>query len=150
MPAEDERREEEEECRDKDAAARELAKTWAAARDGEWSEEWSKPQGGMLRAAMAHHGVAASEALMVGYDFVDQQAASLAGVDYVDQQHLFGVEMFDGGFDLQKMSTRLVHPDRAPGAQAPGSFAAEKRSKEFKKQDRVPRSPQAAGRGTSQ
>ena len=90
---------------------------------------------------MHAHGVAPSETLMLGYDLVDQQAASLAGVDYINQQHLIGVENFDDGFDVEKMGERLVPPGSAAAVRAPGSFAAEKRSKESK-QKVVPRSPE--------
>ena len=67
---------------------------------------------------------------MIGYDFVDQEAASRAGIDYVDQQHLIGVENFDAGFDedtmCDKQRTHLVPPGTAPSVNAPRSFATEK------------------------
>ena len=113
----------------------------------EWSEAWAKPQPGMLFDALEQHGVGASAALMVGYDFVDQEAASRAGVMYVNQQHLLGVENFDTGFDeknMNKESERIIEPGAAAKVRAPGSFAAEKRSKE----GQMPRSPsKAAGAG---
>ena len=98
----------------------------------------------MLLAALKLHGVEPEDALMVGYDFVDRQAADEAGVDYIDQQHLLGVENFDPGFDVCKMGERLVRPGTAPGVFAPGAFAAEARRAEAKGKP-VPRSPQAAG-----
>jgi hypothetical protein len=92
----------------KDAEARELALRWAAPREGEWTESWCKPHPDMLLAAMKHHQVDPAHTLMIGYDFIDQEAASKAGVDYVDQQHVLGVEHFDGGFELAHMHERLV------------------------------------------
>lgn len=126
-----------------DAALEALVAGWAAPRGDEWSADWSKPRGGMLLAAMAHHGVAPAETLMIGYDFVDQEAASAAGVDYVDQKDLIGVDAFDFGFDADKMQGRLVPPGAAAAVRAPGSFAAERKSKEPKQM----RSPQGRGRG---
>ena len=111
----------------------------------EWSAAWAKPQPGMLLDALHAHGVGPGEALMLGYDFVDEQAASLAGVAYLDQQHLIGVEHFDAGFDEGEVSKHLVEPGAAGAVRAPGSFAAEKRSKEARhKPVPLPRSPQAS------
>ena len=128
----------------KDVEARELALRWAAPRDGEWTESWCKPHPDMLLAAMKHHQVDPAHTLMIGYDFVDQEAASKAGVDYVDQQHVLGVEHFDSGFELAHMHERLVRPGTAVMVTAPGSFAAKKRSEEANQQKgekAIPRSP---------
>ena len=106
-----------------------LVATWAAARHDEWSAEWAKPCPGMLLAAMRHHGVEAAQALMVGYDFNDLEAASRAGVAYIDQRHLLGVESFDVGFDADRIADRLIKPGVKTGAKAPDSFAPEKMKK---------------------
>lgn len=108
----------------------------------EWSEAWSKPQPGMLTAAMEEVGVPATETLMVGFDFCDQEAASNAGVHYVNQAHLLGVERFDEGFDGEHIDTEhyLSSDHVAPvRATAPRSFAAEKRSAQASRP--LPRSP---------
>ena len=44
----------------------------------------------MLLAAMAEEGVHAHECLMVGYDYVDREAAHTAQTNYVAQEHLLG------------------------------------------------------------
>lgn len=110
-------------------AADAFASSWTMAPEDAWSATWAKPQPGMLHAAMAHHGVEPSNCLMIGYDFVDQEAASRAGIDYVDQQHLIGVESFDACFDEEamcdKQRTHLVPPGTARGVKAPGSFATD-------------------------
>lgn len=120
----------------------------------EWSERWCKPQPGMLLDAAARAGVAAEDALLVGYDFVDREAASRAGIGYIDQQHLLGaetfgaastplrgrpppthnsmrigVEGFDIGFDAERVKEFFVPGEDAkrPRAQAPESFAAKKK-----------------------
>ena len=87
---------------------------------------------------------AAQDALMVGYDYVDEEAARHAGVRYIDQQHLLGVEQLDPGFNEESVGERVLEPGSGAHAkvQAPGSFAAEKKSKA--KDLPVPRSP--AGR----
>ena len=89
---------------------------------------------------MDHHGVAPADTLMVGYDFVDQEAASRAGVDYIDQKHMIGVEMFDCGFGLERMSERFIEAGTTAKVQAPGAFAAVIRSKSSKEKA-MPRSP---------
>ena len=119
-----------------------------AAQNG-WSPSWAKPQPGMLHAALAYHDVEASEALMVGYDYVDEQAASNGGVVYVDQGHLIGVEtkgaMRDWGFEGEdEIKKRLKQPDNTapPRTSAPRSFATEKQANAAAKGNLpVPRSP---------
>ena len=103
-----------------DAPFRDLASTWAGPRDGEQSEEWSKPEPGMLHAAMLHHRVEPHEALMIGYDMVDQEAAHRAGVDYVNQQHVIGF------FDKETIKDRLISAGVQASAKAPQSFATHK------------------------
>ena len=107
----------------------------ADAESPEWSDAWSKPQAGMLNHAMAKHGVTSpSDVLMIGYDFVDQEAAANVGIHYVDQKHLIGVERFDPGFDEEAIDHWHVTAGastRPTQARAPGSFAtlkAEKRA----------------------
>ena len=78
----------------------------------------------MLLAAMAEEGVHAHECLMVGYDYVDREAAHTAQTNYVAQEHLLG------RFDADLMGDRLTiaGDDEAPLAtKAPGNFAAQKR-----------------------
>ena len=78
----------------------------------------------MLLAAMAEEGVRAHEALMVGFDYVDREAAHAAQTNYVAQEHLLG------RFDADLMGDRLTiaGDDEAPLAtKAPGNFAAQKR-----------------------
>ena len=133
----------------------------------EWSERWCKPQPGMLLDAAARAGVAAEETLLVGYDFVDREAASRAGIGYIDQQHLLGaepvgtastplgfpthnlmrigVEGFDIGFDAERVKEFFVPGEDAkrPRAQAPESFAAKKKrgdgqSQPLRRGDRSP------------
>jgi phosphoglycolate phosphatase-like HAD superfamily hydrolase len=97
----------------------------------------------MLSAAMRFHGADSSETLMVGYDFVDLEAASRAGVDYIDQQHLIGVERFDCGFDQAQVDERVVSAGVTRGVRAPGSFAAAAKRKAG---EQLPRSPNKAAR----
>ena len=56
----------------------------------------------MLLAAMAEEGVHAHECLMVGYDYVDREAAHTAQTNYVAQEHLLG------RFDADLMGDRLT------------------------------------------
>ena len=87
----------------------------------EWSEAWCKPRPGMLLASMAEAGVHAHEALMVGFDYVDREAAHAAQTNYVSQEHLLG------RFDIDEMDERLTIPsdEEAQGTKAPGNFAAQ-------------------------
>jgi len=89
--------------------------------------------------------VAAEDTLLVGYDFVDREAASRAGIGYIDQQHLLGVEGFDIGFDAERVKEFFVPGEDAkrPRAQAPESFAAKKKrgdgqSQPLRRGDRSP------------
>ena len=99
----------------------------------------------MLLEAMAAHAVEPSETLMLGYDMVDEEAASRAGVPYIEQQYLLGVEMFDAGFDEDRVDEWYLPASREfkkPTAKAPGSVAAHSRSKEGKRMGvPLPRSP---------
>ena len=64
----------------------------------------------MLLAAMAEEGVRAHEALMVGFDYVDREAAHAAQTNYISQEHLLG------RFDADLMGDRLTvaGDDEAP------------------------------------
>ena len=75
----------------------------------------------MLLAAMAADGVHAHEALMVGFDYVDREAAYAAQTNYVAQEHLLG------RFEAELMGERLAlaGDEEAPlETKAPGNFAA--------------------------
>ena len=81
----------------------------------------------MLLDAMAADGVRAHEALMVGFDYVDREAAYAAQTNYVAQEHLLG------RFDAELMGERLAlaGDEEAPlETKAPGNFAAQKRRAE--------------------
>ena len=118
----------------------------------EWSAEWSKPSPGMLEYAIRRHRVSKQHALMVGYDFVDLEAAARAEVGYVNQSDLVGVEMFDSGFDPDAIEKRYVAPGMSSKsatktADAPSAFAAAQRSKSAKaKGEAMHRSPAKDGR----
>lgn len=83
--------------------------------DADLHDEWDKPGGGMLRQAMRDAGVAPADALMVGFDYTDAQAAFAARVGHIDSKALFGGEDLDENF---------LSPGQARGnSAAPRAFA---------------------------
>lgn len=84
--------------------------------DAELRGEWEKPGGGMLLQAMRDASVAPAEALMVGFDYTDAQAAFAAGVGHIDSKALFGGEDLDENF---------LPPGQARGGSAAPSVFAE-------------------------
>jgi hypothetical protein len=66
--------------------------------DSDLRDGWGKPGDGMLRQAMRDAGVEPADALMVGFDYVDAQAAFAAGVGHIDSKALFGGQDLDENF----------------------------------------------------
>jgi HAD superfamily hydrolase (TIGR01662 family) len=58
--------------------------------DPYWRHDWRKPEAGMIRQAMADHGVTPAETLMVGDREDDHGAAGLAGVAFMWADAFFG------------------------------------------------------------
>ena len=58
----------------------------------------------MLLAAMEEAGVPPHEALMVGFDYVDREAAHAAETNYLQQEHLLG------RFDSESVGKHLMLP----------------------------------------
>ena len=90
----------------------------------EWSAEWCKPRPGMLLAAMADAGVAPHEALMVGFDYADREAAHAAETNHISHDFL----LF--GFDHDRVGDHLTIPgEEQKATSAPGNFAAQRKRK---------------------
>lgn len=58
--------------------------------EGNWNQDWRKPNPGMIKRAMLITGVSASGTLMVGDSEDDQKAAQAAGVDFIWADEFFG------------------------------------------------------------
>ena len=87
-----------------------------------WSAEWCKPRPGMLLAAMDAAGVPPHETLMVGFDYVDREAAHAAETNYIPHEHLLG------RFDSERVGEHLVLAgEEQQATKAPGNFAQQKR-----------------------
>jgi len=59
----------------------------------EWSEDWRKPNDGMLKAALSSFGVSPNNAVMVGDSEEDMLAARSAGIEFHWRDDFFGVEL---------------------------------------------------------
>ena len=112
----------------------------------EWSEEWCKPRPGMLLAAMAacrvgapDGGLASDKVLMIGADYVDEEAAHHAKVAYMPFQHLVQTAPSSASyfhcFKKEHVGDYLVAAGAPVGqTRAPGSFASEQHKRKQEKQ----------------
>jgi len=93
-----------------------LAPQGAEAAAPELRASWRKPGSGMLVQALRDAVVPAEKALMIGFDYTDEEAAYNAGVGYIDCNVLFG------GEDLEENYLAPRQARSGDGA-APTSFA---------------------------